>query len=319
MFGRLSLLMSRARSVLRAEIAAIRRSDPDLDPADLTSFTFPLLLRLVGVLAVGVVPLVVIRSGTDTDSLLVPLGGSLALTVICAAVVAWLLAIVLSGLVVMVFYRNPPRASSQLVVRTLTESFDRVSDTTSHLMLLALVAGLISLAIGLPTRPGDELANPVLDDLLAAQVAVLLAALGVAFIAESARCAAAIVDDQSLLLAWPWSLGIACLSWILATTIGPFETTRMLTILLNEWLPAVVDGIPRAEVIADLVPPGARWWAALGPLPAIVAIWATEAWRRDGFTHMREFLAEHSPRHPAPKPATARNLDEPRQSADGER
>jgi hypothetical protein len=281
-------------------MAAIRRKDLDLDPGDLTSFTFPLLVRLVGVLAVGLVPLVVIRSGGDADSLLVPLGGSLALAIICTAVVAWLVSIVLSGLVVMVFYRNPPRASSQLVARTLTESFERVSDTTSHLMLLALVAGLISLAIGLPTRPGDDLANSVLDDLLAAQVAVLLAALGFAFVAESIRCATDIVDDQSLLLAWPWSLVIACLSWILATAVGPFETTRMLTILLNEWLPAVVDGMPRAQVIADLLPPGARWWAAFAPLPVIMAVWASEAWRRDGFTHVREFLAADVARHRTP-------------------
>jgi hypothetical protein len=155
------------------------------------------------------------------------------------------------------------------------------------------VAGLISLAVGLPTRKGgDELANSVLDDLLAAQVAVLLAALGFAFVAESIRCAVDIVDDQSLLLAWPWSLLIACLSWILATTVGPFETTRMLTILLKEWLPAVVDGTPRAAVIASLFPPGARWWAAFGPLPVIVAIWALEARRRDGFVHVRQFLED---------------------------
>ncbi|WP_239591432.1 hypothetical protein [Mycolicibacterium tusciae] len=306
--------------MLSAEIAAIRKRDPDLDPGDLTSFTFPLLVRLVGVLAVGVVPLVVIRSGGDTDSLLVPLGGSLALAIICTAVVAWLAAIVISGLVVMVFYRNPPRASSQLVARTLTESFERVSDATSHLMLLALVAGLISLAIGLPTRPSDDLANPVLDDLLAAQVAVLLAALGFAFVAESVRCAADIVDDQSLLLAWPWSLVIACLSWVLATAVGPFEITRMLTILLNEWLPAVVDGIPRAQVIADVLPPGARWWAALAPLPVIASIWAFEARRRDGFTHVREFLATYGSRYPAPPSPTARSLEKPKSSSsDGDR
>ena len=73
--------------------------------------------------------------------------------------------------------------------------------------------------------------------------------------------------------------------------VGPFETTRMLKILLNEWLPATVGGTARAQVIADLLPPGSRWWAALGPLPMIAAIWAIEAWRRDGFTHIREFLA----------------------------
>ena len=283
--------LRRARSVLTAELAAIKRRDPDLDAGDITSFTLPLLVRLLGVLAVGVVPLIVIRNGGDADALLVPLVGSLALATICTAVIAWLAAIFISGLVVMMLYRTRPRASSKLVMRTLTDSFQRISDATSHIALLALVAGLISLAIGLPTRRGNELANPVLDDLLAAQVAVLLAALGVAFIAESVRCAADIVDDQSLLLAWPWSLVIACLSWCFATTVGPFETTRMLTILLTEWLPAMVDGTPQAQVIADLLPPGARWWAAFGPLPIIAAIWAFEAWRRDGFTHVREFLA----------------------------
>ncbi len=276
--------------MLSAEVAAIRRRDPDLDAGDITSFTFPLLVRAVGVLAVGLVPLIVIRNGGDTDALLVPLVGSLALAIICTAVVAWLVSIVISGLVVMVLYRTGPRASSQLVVRTLTESFERVSDATSHITLLALVAALISLAIGLPTRRGDELANSVLDDLLTAQIAVLLAALGFAFVAESIRCAAGIVDDQSLMLAWPWALLIACLSWMVATIVGPFETTRMLTILLNEWLPAMVDGTPRAQVIADALPSSARWWAAFGPLPIIAAIWAFEAWRRDGFTHVRDFL-----------------------------
>lgn len=274
-----------------AEVAAIRRHDPDVDARDITAFTFPLLVRAVGVLAIGVVPLLVVRSSGEADSLLVPLVGSMALAIICTAVVAWLTAIVLSGLVVMILYRTRPAASSQLVVRTLTDSFQRISDATSHITLLALVAGLISLAIGLPTRGGDDLANPVVDDLLTAQVGVLLAALGFAFIAESIRSSANIVDDQSLMLAWPWSLVIGCLSWLLATAVGPFETTRMLTILLHEWLPATVDGTPRAQVISELLPPGARWWAALGPLPIIAGIWAFQAWRHDGFTYLRDFLA----------------------------
>lgn len=276
---------------MSAEIAAIRRRDPDVDAGDITEFTFPLLIRAVGVLVVGVVPLIVIRNGGNTDALLVPLLGSLALAIICTAVVAWLAAVIISGLVVMMLYQTKPRASSQLVARMLTQSFERISDSTSHIALLALVAGLISLAIGLPTRRGDELAHPVLDDLLAAQLAVLLTALGFAFVAESVRSAADIVDDQSLMLAWPWALVIACFSWTLAAVVGPFETTRLLKILLNEWLPATLDGTPRAHVIADLLPPGSRWWAALGPLPIIVAIWAFEAWKYDGFTHIREFLA----------------------------
>ncbi|MGE0844570.1 hypothetical protein [Pseudonocardia sp.] len=284
--------LRRTRSVLSAEVAAIRGRDPDLDAGDITRFSLPLLLRAVGVLAVGVVPLLVVRGSADTDALLVPLIGSVALTAICTAAVAWLMAITISAVVVMVVYRTPPTASSRLVTRILSDSFGRINDQTSTIALVALIAGLVSLAVGLPTRQGDELAHSVVDDLFAAQVGVLLVGLAIAFVVESIRSAADVVDDQSLLLAWPWALVIACLSWILATTVGPFETTRMLAILLNEWLPASVDGRPRAEVIRDLVPPNARWWAALGPLPVIAAIWALAMWRGGGLAHMRAFVAE---------------------------
>jgi hypothetical protein len=171
----------------------------------------------------------------------------------------------------------------------------RIDDSTSALALVALLAGLVSLAFGLPTRSSDELSNPVLEDLLAAQVGVLLVVLGIAFIGESIRSSADIVDDQSLLLAWPWALVISCISWVLATVAGPFEATRMLTILLNEWLPATVDGQPRSQAIADLVPPSARWWVAFGPLPVMAVIWAYQAKRHGGFTMLREFLADHAP------------------------
>ena len=78
--------------------------------------------------------------------MLVPLAGSFALTAICTAVVAWLTANVLSGVIVMVLYRTSPRAASQLVVRTMVESFYRVEDLTGRIALLAIVAGLLSLA-----------------------------------------------------------------------------------------------------------------------------------------------------------------------------
>ena len=45
-------------------------------------------------------------------------------------------------------------------------------------------------------------------------------------------------------------------------------------------------------MIADLLPAGACWWAAFGPLPIIATIWAYEVWRRKGLVHIREFLAE---------------------------
>jgi hypothetical protein len=291
--GRFSL--HHARSVFNAELASITRSDPDVDAADITLFTLPLVLRAAAVAAIGVVPLLVVRNGADENSQLVPVIGSTALVIICAAVVAWLTAIVISGLVVMILYRTRPAASSHLVVRILTDSFMRIDDSTSALALLALLAGLVSLAFGLPTRAGDERSNPVLDDLLAAQVGVLLAVLGVAFIGESIRSAADIVDEQSLLLAWPWALVISCVSWVLATVAGPFEATRMLTILLNEWLPANVDGVPRSQLIAELVPPSARWWVAFGPIPVIALIWAFQAKRLGGFTQLREFLSDVSP------------------------
>lgn len=238
----------RARSVLKAELASIRRRDPDLDAGDITSFTVPLVVRAAGVAALGVIPLLVVRNGAVENS------------------------------------------------QILTDSFMRIDDSTSAFALVALLAGLVSLAFGLPTRSGDEQSNPVLDDLLAAQVGVLLAVLGVAFISESVRSSVDIVDDQSLLMAWPWALLISCVSWVLATIAGPFEATRMLTILLNEWLPATVDGVSRSDLIAELVPPNARWWVALGPLPLIAAIWGYQAKRLGGFTQLREFLADDPPR-----------------------
>ena len=285
----------RARSVLSAELASIRRSDPDVDAGDITLFTLPLLVRAAGIAAIGVVPMLVVRNGAVENSQLVPIIGSTALVIICAAVVAWLTAIVISGLIVMILYRTRPVASSRLVARILTDSFMRIDDSTSALALVALLAGLVSLAFGLPTRSGDELSHSVLEDLLAAQAGVLLAVLGIAFIGESIRSSADIVDDQSLLLAWPWALVISCISWVLATVAGPFEATRMLTILLNEWLPATVDGQPRSQVIADLVPPSARWWVAFGPLPVIAVIWVYQANRHGGLTMLREFLADEPP------------------------
>ena len=234
MAARMSL--RHVRAVLSEELAAIRKHEPDLDAGHITVFSIPLLLGLVGVLAIGVVPLIVVRSGDETDAVLVPLVGSFALAAICTAVVAWLTANVLSGVVVMVLYRTSPRTASQLVVRTMVDSFYRIEDITGRIALLAVVAGLLSVAFGLPNRQGEDRANSVLDDLLTAQLACLVVALSIAFVAESIRCAADIVDDQSLLLAWPWALLIASLGWSSATVLGPFETTRMLEILLNDWL-----------------------------------------------------------------------------------
>ena len=287
---RAGLSFRRARSVLTAEGESIRQQDPDLDAADIAGFTVPILLRAIGLIAVGVVPLLVVRNGGAENAEIVPIVGALALVVICAAVVAWLLAIVISGLVVMVLYRLRPAIASEVVMRSLADSFKRIEDSTAVLMLVALLAGLLSLAFGLPTRSADEMANPVLDDLLAAQVGVFITALGFAFISESVRSAADIVDDQSLLLAWPWALVIASTSWVLATVAGPFEATRMRGSSCTTGCRRF-DGVPRTQVIADLVPPGSRWWVAFGALPVIAAIWAYQTHKLGGFAHVRRFLS----------------------------
>ncbi|WP_299564704.1 hypothetical protein [uncultured Mycolicibacterium sp.] len=288
-------LSTALRTILRHEIDAVRRQRLDLNPADLTRFTVPLLVRAAGVLAFGAVPMVVVRSTVQTDEVLVPLLGSLALTAVATAVVTWLIATTVSGLVLVVCYRTRPAEASRLVVRTLITSFGRASDATTLLASLALVAGVLALAVGLPGRRFEGEAHSVLDDLLSAQLGVLLAALGLAYLAETTRTAAEIIDKQSLLLAWPWSLGITCASWMLATTVGPFETTRLLDLLLTDWLPAEVGGRPRAEVLAELLSPGAGWLAALAPLPVIAVIWALEAHRHNGFEPMRNLLAATPP------------------------
>ena len=58
----------RARSVLNAELASIRRSDPDVDAGDIALFTLPLVVRAAGIAVIGVVPLLVVRNGDVENS-----------------------------------------------------------------------------------------------------------------------------------------------------------------------------------------------------------------------------------------------------------
>jgi hypothetical protein len=279
---------SRLGTILSEELNAVRRRDPDLDAGEVTAFTLPLLGRATVIALIGVVPLVVIRMGDNADDLFVPLVASFALAAVCSAVITWVVAIVISALVTVVLYRKPPRPASRLVVHTINDSFGRINDATSNLMLLALVAGLIALAIGLPARTNADAEHSVIDDLLAAQVAILLAALAIAFIAEACRSAADIVDDQSLALAWPWALLIVSSAWVLATVAGPLEFTTMVRRLLSEWLPATVGDLSQAEAIDEVIPAGSRWIASFGALPIVALIWYLQASRNDGFAALRE-------------------------------
>jgi hypothetical protein len=284
--------LRRARTVLAVELAAVRRQDPDFDAVGLGRFGAPLLLRLLGVLALGVVPLIVIRMGDDADEMLVPLVGSLALAVVCTAVVTWLLSIVISGAVIMIIYRQRPALMSDKVVAISTESFGRVSAFTSDATLVTLVAGLLGLAVGLPTRSGDALEHSVIEDLLTAQVACLLVLLAFGFLAESIRAAADIVDDQSILLAWPWALVITTASVIVASVAGPFEITAIVARLLAEWLPAEVNGVPRVEVIAEIVPANARWLVLLAAFPVMLAVWGVQVVRHGGVEPLRRLFLD---------------------------
>lgn len=261
----------------------MRAQDADLDAGDAAAFAWPLLWRALLLGVVGLLPLMVIRLGDEADDLLVPLVSSFALAAVCAAVVTWLVAIVLSAVVTMALYRNPPRQSSNLVMRTITDSFSRISSGTSDLMLLALIVGLVALAVGLPARRNADLSHSVVEDLLAAQVALLLGVLAIAFLAEAFRIAADIVDDQSPALAWPWALVIVAVAWVIATIAGPLEFTTMVRRLLVEWLPATVNDQPRGQVIDEVMPSGARWWATFGALPFLTLIWYVQARRLHGF------------------------------------
>jgi hypothetical protein len=56
------------RSVLKAELASIRLSDPDVDAGDIRLFTLPLVVRAAGLALIGVVPLLVVRNGAVENS-----------------------------------------------------------------------------------------------------------------------------------------------------------------------------------------------------------------------------------------------------------
>lgn len=268
------------RAALRREGATIRARDPELDAGDLGQFTLPLLLRLVLLVLVGLVPLLGIRmtDGTET-TVFGPFLASVALAAICTCAVAWLVAILLSGLTVLVVYRDTPRRASRETSRATRESFVRISDFTSTFTLVALIAGLVALAIGLPSRASSDLETPVLEDLLAAQVGCLLVVLAVGFVVEALRASADILDSESRIFAWPLALVLTIVAFYIAATAGPFEPTRLVMNLLTEWLPAEVDGVPRDEAVRSAVPPGARGWtlAAIAPMCLIVWLATTHA------------------------------------------
>jgi hypothetical protein len=262
------------RAALRREAATIRARDPDVDVGDLGAFATPLVLRLVLLVLVGLVPLLGIRMADDADATVFgPLLASAALAAISATAVAWLLAILLGGLMVLVVYREAPRQASRSVSTATRASFERISGFTSTLTLVSLIAGLVALSFGLPGRRSSDLETSVLDDLLAAQLGVLLVVLALGFVVEAQRAAADVLDSESRIFAWPFALLLTVVALFVATAVGPFEPTALIAKLLTEWLPADVDGVPRAQVVREAVPRDLRLWVAVAIIPFAVVVW----------------------------------------------
>ncbi|GAB2450641.1 hypothetical protein [Xylanimonas ulmi] len=262
------------RAALRREVATIRARDPEVDAADLGAFASPLLVRLTLMALFGLVPLLGIRMADDRDATVFgPLLASAALAAISATAVAWLVAILLAGILVLVMYREAPRRASRSVSHAARQSFERISTFTSTLTLVSLIAGLVALSFGLPTRRASDLETSVLEDLLAAQLGVLLVVLAVGFVVEAERAAADVLDDESRIFAWPISLALTIVALFVATSAGPFEPTALIAKLLTEWLPADVGGTPRAVAVREAVPSHLRGWVAVVIVPFAVVVW----------------------------------------------
>lgn len=134
-------------------------------------------------------------SGADGDSVFGPLVGSFALAAVCTTAIAWLLAIILAGVAMLVIYDVGARVASANTEQAVRASFQRVSDMTSSVTLVAFISGLVSLAIGLPGIHSSDDESSVLEQLLSAQVACLLLALVLGFAAEAVRTAAEILGS----------------------------------------------------------------------------------------------------------------------------
>lgn len=272
---------SRIRAALDTDLEEVNEQNIEHVAAEMTVFGLPLLARALLIAFIGVVPLLAVRAGTLVDETVIPMIAAFTLAATGAAVITWLAAIIITGIVTMMLKERSPVAASHLVAHTIDRSFTRVSDASAQLMMVALVGGLVAVAAGLPSEHEKLSSGSVIQELLAAQVAVLVGFLAIGFIAEAFRSVAHVVDKKEFPLAWPWALVVVAVTWFLTTSFGPFEFTDMVRRLLTAWLPASVEGIDRNQIINDLMPRGARWWASLGGLIPIGAIWAVQAKRFD--------------------------------------
>ncbi|MGW0037030.1 hypothetical protein [Gordonia sp. NPDC003376] len=273
------------RRILAAEWRVIRGHDPDLDPIAITEYSGPLLVAGIAIAIVGILPLVGTHLGSD--AVFGPLIGSFALAAVATTTIAWLLATVLAGLVVLVVYHASPKTATMTTEHAARASFDRITGISSSVTLIAFISGLVSLAIALPRLESTDDEDSVLARLLSAQVACLLLALVLAFTVEALRTATAILGSQVKVIASVGGLLITLVAFHLAATVGPFEPIALTRTLLDAWLPATVDGTPRDEVIADLLPGSAHLWTALTVTGYVVVMWLLLGWRTGDLRRLR--------------------------------
>lgn len=275
------------RQLTAAEWHVIRGRDPDLDAVEISEFSGPLLAGGLVIAIVGVLPLVGTRLSDSADSLFGPLIGSFALAAVCTTTVAWLLSALISGLVVLIVYDVGPKVASAATEGAMRGSFARIEGAASSVTLVALISGLISLAIGLPSMASSDDESSVIEELLSAQVACLLLVLMLGFTVESIRTAAEILGSQVRVIGWLGSLAIVLISFYLASSAGPFAPVKLKRNILEAWLPAEVDGVSRAQVISDVMPNNSYLWSMLIIAPFVIIMWFATAWRLGAIRNLR--------------------------------
>ncbi|WP_267626600.1 hypothetical protein [Gordonia sputi] len=275
------------RQLTAAEWHVIRGRDPDLDAVEISEFSGPLLAGGLVIATVGVLPLVGTRLSDSADSLFGPLIGSFALAAVCTTTVAWLLSALISGLVVLIVYDVGPKVASAATEGAMRGSFARIEGAASSVTLVALISGLISLAIGLPSMASSDDESSVIEELLSAQVACLLLVLMLGFTVESIRTAAEILGSQVRVIGWLGSLAIVLTSFYIASSAGPFAPVKLTRNILEAWLPAEVDGVSRAQVISDVMPNNSYLWSMLIIAPFVIIMWFATAWRLGAIRNLR--------------------------------